>query len=388
VSERTLRGAAALVGVADAASPTGELDSHGRALEAAMVHEALADAGLTLDDVDGVAYAGMAPGFAEYLGVRPRYLDGTMVGGSSYELHVEHAAAAIAAGLCDVVIGVYAATPRGDRSRPNAAPRGMPPGPNPAFEWEVPYGLRLPMGAYALAASRHMAVYGTTPEQLAQIAVSTRQWASMNPRARFQDPITVDDVLASPMIASPLHLLDCCLVTDGAGAFVLTSAERAADLARPPVYVLGAATGGTHQMISEMPDLTVTGGAVSGPAAFSMAGVKHDDVDLVMGYDSFTITALLHLEDLGFCAKGEGGAFVEDGRLGPGGSLPMNTNGGGLSYTHPGMYGMFLLVEAVRQLRGEAGDRQIDRHDVAVAHGSGGVLSTMGTVVLGTEATL
>jgi len=388
VTARTLRGAAALVGVADAASPTGELDSHGRALEAAMVHEALADAGLTLDDVDGVAYAGMAGGFAEYLGVRPTYLDGTMVGGSSYELHVEHAAAAIAAGLCDVVVGVYASTPRSDRRRPNAMPRGMPPGPNPAFEWELPYGLRLPMGAYALAASRHMAVYGTTSEQLAQIAVDTRRWASLNPRARFQDPITVDDVLASPMIASPLHLLDCCLVTDGAGAFVLTSAERAADLRRPPVYVLGAATGGTHQAITEMPDLTVTGGAVSGPAAFAMAGVKHDDVDLLMAYDSFTITALLHLEDLGFCPKGEGGAFVEDGKLGPGGALPMNTNGGGLSYTHPGMYGMFLLVEAVRQLRGEAGDRQIDRHDVAVAHGSGGVLSTMGTVVLGTEATL
>jgi acetyl-CoA acetyltransferase len=195
-------------------------------------------------------------------------------------------------------------------------------------------------------------------------------------------------VVSSPMIASPLHLLDCCLVTDGAGAFVMTSAERAGDLARPPVYVLGAATGGTHSMITEMPDLTVTGGAVSGPAAFEMAGVKHDDVDLLMGYDSFTITALLHIEDLGFCAKGEGGAFVEDGKLGPGGSLPMNTNGGGLSYTHPGMYGMFLLVEAVRQLRGEAGERQIDQHRIAVAHGSGGVLSTMGTVVLGTEETL
>jgi acetyl-CoA acetyltransferase len=388
VTVRTLRGAAALVGVADAASPTGELDSHGRALEVAMVHEALADAGLTLDDVDGVAYAGSAAGFAEYLGVRPTYLDGTVVGGSSYELHVEHAAAAIAAGLCDVVVGVYASTPRSDRKRPNAPARGMPPGPNPAFEFELPYGLRLPMGAYALAASRHMAVYGTTPEQLAQIAVDTRRWAAVNPRARYREPITVDDVLASPMIASPLHLLDCCLVTDGAGAFVLTSAERARDLRRPPVYVLGAATGGTHQAITEMPDLTVTGGAVSGPAAFEMAGIKHDDVDLLMGYDSFTITLLLHLEDLGFCAKGEGGAFVEDGTLGPGGSLPTNTNGGGLSYTHTGMYGMFLLVEAVRQLRGEAGDRQIADHRVAVAHGSGGVLSTMGTVVLGAEDTL
>jgi acetyl-CoA acetyltransferase len=388
VSTRTLRGAAALVGVADAASPTGELDAHGRALEAAMVHEALADAGLTLADVDGITYAGNAAGLAEYLGVIPRHLDGTMVGGSSYQLHVEHAAAAIAAGLCEVVVGVYAATPRSDRHRPGAGRRGLPPGPNPAFEWEVPYGLRLPIGGYALAASRHMAQYGTTPEQLAQIAVDTRRWAAMNPRARYRDPITVDDVVSSPLVVSPLHLLDCCLVTDGAGAFVLTSAERARDLARPPVYVLGAASCGTHQMITAMPDLTVTGGAVSGPAAFEMAGVKHDDVDLLMGYDSFTITALLHLEDLGFCPKGEGGPFVEDGRLGPGGSLPMNTNGGGLSYTHPGMYGMFLLVEAVRQLRGEAGERQIDQHRVAVAHGSGGVLSTMGTVVLGTEEAL
>jgi len=388
VSPRTLRGAAALVGVADAASPTGELDSHGRALEAAMVHEALADAGLTLDDVDGLAHAGSPAGLAEYLGIRPRYLDGTMVGGSSYELHVEHAAAAIAAGLCDVVVSVYAATPRSDRRRPGGGMRRMPPGPNPALEWEVPYGLRLPIGGYALAASRHMAVYGTTPEQLAQIAVDTRRWAAMNPRARYRDPISVDDVLSSPLVVSPLHLLDCCLVTDGAGAFVMTSADRARDLARPPVYVLGAATCGTHSMITEMPDLTVTGGAVSGPAAFEMAGIKHDDVDLLMGYDSFTITALLHLEDLGFCSKGEGGAFVEDGRLGPGGSLAMNTNGGGLSYTHPGMYGMFLLVEAVRQLRGDAGERQIPDHRVAVAHGSGGVLSTMGTVVLGTEEAL
>jgi len=392
VTDRTLRGAAALVGVADIASPTGELDSHGRALEMAMIHEALADAGLTLADVDGVAHVGAPTALAEFLGIQPRYLDGTGVGGSSYELHVEHAAAAIAAGLCEVVVGVYAATPRSDRSRPGATPRfrgGPPGGMSPTLEWEMPYGLRMPMGAYALAASRHMAVYGTTAEQLAQIAVDTRAWAAFNPNARYRDPITIDDVLASEMVVSPLHKLDCCLVTDGAGAFVMTSAARARDLPRPPVYVLGAATGGTHQMISQMPDVTVTGGAVSGPAAFQMAGVKPDDVNLLMGYDSFTITALLHLEDLGFCAKGEGGAFVAEAGLGPGGGpLAMNTNGGGLSYTHPGMYGMFLLVEAVRQLRGEAGDRQIDAHDIAVAHGSGGVLSTMGTIVLGTEATL
>jgi acetyl-CoA acetyltransferase len=261
-------------------------------------------------------------------------------------------------------------------------------GPNPQAEWEMPSGIRLPMGAYALAATRHMALYGTTPEQLAQIAVSTRQWATMNPKARYRDPITIDDVLASPMQSSPLHLLDCCLVTDGAGAFVMTSAERAKSLAKAPVYVLGVGTCHDHAMISQMPELATTAGTISGPAAFTMAGIKTGDVDLLMGYDSFTITALLHLEDLGFCKKGEGGAFASDGKLGPGGSLPMNTNGGGLSYTHPGMYGMFLLVEAVKQLRGECGERQLEDPDIAVAHGSGGMLSCMSTVVLGTEATL
>lgn len=387
--DRTLRGKSALVGVADDVSPSGELDRTGRALEAAMVHLALDDAGLAIGEVDGLCYAGPPAGMAEYLGIHPRFLEGTAVGGSSFEIHVEHAAAAIAAGLCEVVVGVYAATPRSDRKRPGGD-RGYSgwPGPNPSAEWEWPYGLRNPMGSYALSASRHLATYGTTSEQLAQIAVDTRRWAALNPRARYRDPITVEDVLASPMQASPLHLLDCCLVTDGAGAFVLTSAERAADLRRKPVYVLGAATCGDHSMITEMPDLTTTAGSVSGPAAFAMAGIRPPDVDLLMGYDSFTITALLHLEDLGFCAKGEGGAFVEDGKLGPGGSLPMNTNGGGLSYTHPGQYGMFLLVEAVRQLRGECGERQVEGAQVAVAHGSGGVLSTMATVVLGTQSTL
>lgn len=386
----SLRGAAAVVGVADEVSPTGMLERWGVELEVAMVKAALDDAGLTLADVDGVAHAWNPGQLAEHLGIHPTYLDGTMTGGSSYELHVEHAAAAIAAGQCEVVVGVYASTPRSDRKRKRGPGFGgrLPPGPNPMVEWELSYGLQMPIGPYALAASRHMYEFGTTAEQLAQIAVSTREWAMKNPRAYHQDPITIDDVLASEMIASPLHKLDCCLVTDGAGAFVVTSAERAADLAKPPVYVLGAATCTDHSMITQMPDLTTTAGAVSGPLAFARAGIATSDVDLLMGYDSFTITALLHLEDLGFCEKGEGGAFVEDGKLGPGGSLPMNTNGGGLAYTHPGMYGMFLLVEAVRQLRGEAGDRQLDDPEIAVAHGSGGVLSTMGTVVLGTASTL
>ena len=244
-------------------------------------------------------------------------------------------------------------------------------------------------GYYAMMVQRHMHEFGTTSEQLAEIAVSTRSWAAMNPSARYREPITVDDVLASPMIAAPLHKLDCCLVTDGAGALVMTKADRARDLRRDPIYVLGAGTSHTHAMsISQMPDLTVTAGAVSGPKAFAMAGITATDVDVLETYDSFTITVLLALEDLGFCAKGEGGAFVAGGRLGPGGELPTNTNGGGLSYTHPGMYGMFVLVEAVRQLRGGLADRQVPGAKVAVAHGCGGVLSSTSTVVLGTEETL
>jgi acetyl-CoA acetyltransferase len=386
-----LRGRAAIVGVADLASPTGELELTGRGLEAAMIKAALDDAGLTLADVDGLCHAQSSMAVAEYLRITPKWTDSTNTGGSSFEIHAEHAAAAIAAGLCDVVVSVYANTPRSDRKRGTGF-RGRPGGwgpPDPSMEWEAAFGLRRPMGPYAMAAARHMHEFGTTSEQLAEIAVSTRAWAAMNPQARYRDPLTVDDVLASPLQVEPLHLLDCCLVTDGAGAFVMTSAERAKDLRRPPVYVLGAGTAHDHSaMISEMPDLTTTAGAISGPKAFAMAGIKADDVDLLMGYDSFTITALLHLEDLGFCAKGEGGAFVEDGRTAPGGSLPMNTNGGGLSYTHPGMYGMFLLTEATKQLRGECGERQVADAEVAVAHGSGFILSCMSTIVLGTEAAL
>jgi acetyl-CoA acetyltransferase len=253
----------------------------------------------------------------------------------------------------------------------------------------MPYGLRMPMGPYALAAARHMHEFGTTSEQLAQIAVSTRQWAALNPRARYRDPLTIGDVLASPLQVSPLHLLDCCLVTDGAGAFVMTSAARARTLPKPPVYVLGAATATDHMMIDQMPDLTTTPGVVSGARAFTMAGITPDDVDVLMSYDSFTITALLHLEDLGFCKKGDGGPFAAGATFGPGGGRPaMNTNGGGLSFTHPGMYGMFLLTEATRQLRGEAGERQVSDPAIAVAHGSGMVLSVMSTAVLGTEAAL
>ena len=391
-----MRGRAAIVGVTDAVSPTGELDLTGRALEARMVKEVLDDAGLSLSDIDGVCHSGSSMQFAEFLGIAPRFTDSTNTGGSVFEVYLEHAASAIASGVAECVLVVFAQTPRASRSA--AKRRGDPPpmrgggrmfgGPNPMMEWEMPYGLQGPIGGYALAASRHMAEYGTTSEQLATIAVKTREWAQLNPRAKSQTPLTVEDVLASDVVASPLHKLDCCLVTDGAGAFIVTSAERARDLRKPPIYVLGAATAHDHMMISQMPDLTTTPGAISGPKAFEMAGIKAGDVDVLMGYDSFTITQLLHFEDLGFCAKGEGGPFVESIGIGPGGALPTNTNGGGLSYTHPGMYGMFLIVEAVRQLRGECDARQVGDAEVAVAHGSGMVLSCMSTAVLGTEATL
>jgi acetyl-CoA acetyltransferase len=389
----SLRGKAAIVGVADLASPTGELDLHGRALEIAVIKAALDDAGLTIGDVDGVCHALSSMALAEYLRITPRWTESTMTGGSSFEVHAEHAAAAIAAGLCDVVVSVYASTPRSDRRRSEGGGRPRRPGGgagnDAAIEFEAPYGLRAPIAPYALAANRHMFEYGTTAEQLAAIAVQTREWATMNPQARYREPITVDDVLESPYQVAPLHTLDCCLVTDGAGAFVMTSAERATSLRKPPVYVLGAATAHDHaSAIAEMPNLTTTAGAISGPNAFRMAGVSPSDVDVLEGYDSFTITSLLHLEDLGFCQKGEGGPFAAEGHLGPGGSIPMNTQGGGLSYTHPGMFGMFLLTEATKQLRGECGERQVDGAEIAVAHGAGFILSAMSTIVLGTEAAL
>jgi acetyl-CoA acetyltransferase len=384
----SLRGVAAVVGVADEVSPDGVLDVPLRRLEAKVINDALADAWLTLADVDGLATCTGGTlmhtvELAEYLGIRPSWTDATQVGGASYGQFVEHAASAIAAGLCETVVVVYASTPRANR-RHSTGGIGVFATPE-RLEWESPYGVMLPLGAYGLAANRHMAVYGTTPAQLARIAVDTRAWAQLNPRAYLREPITVTDVLESGFVTEPLHKLECCLVTDGAAAIVITSASRARDLAKPPAFVLGAASASSHALISQMPDLTVTPGAMSGPAAFRMAGLHPADIDVVELYDSFTITVLLALEDLGFCAKGEGGAFVDQGVLAPGGTLPGQTTGGGLAYTHPGAFGAFLLVEATRQLRAESGPRQVTGARTALAHGCGGVLSATSTVILATE---
>jgi acetyl-CoA acetyltransferase len=379
------RGKAAIVGAAE--SDLGEvgpgftpLDLIGQATD-----RALADAGLNKEDVDGLfsasAYYSMATISAgEYLGIRPRYSDATNMGGSSFVSHLLHAAAALEAGLCEVALVTYAST-----QRSGGGFRGLSEPPDP---YETPYGPRYPVSMYALAASRHMHEYSTTREQLAEVAVAAREWAKLNPKAFKRDDLTVEDILASRMVSSPLSILDCCLVTDGGGALVVTSAERAKDLRKAPVYLLGAGEAHWHRNISQMPDLTVTAAADSGRRAYEMAGVGPEDVDVAMLYDAFTINPILFLEDLGFCEKGEGGAFVEGGRIAPGGELAINTNGGGLSYNHPGMYGLLLLIEAVRQLRGECSERQVEGAAVALAHGNGGVLSSQVTAVLGSANAL
>lgn len=358
-------------------------------LQAQAARAALDDAGLQFADVDALFCAGnwaWSPNLmlAEYLGIRPKYTDTTNIGGSSFEAHIGHAVAGIEADLFEVALITYGSTQRSDRSRGRGRDKS---GPYRLTEqYEGPFGLPTPVGAYALAAMRHMYEYGTTSEQLAEVAVATRKWAALNEKAMKREPITIDDVLNSRWIAEPLHLLDCCLVTDGGGAVIVTSAARAAQTRKAPVWILGHGESHTHNSIANMPDFAVHQAAVaSGRAAFAMAGLTPEQMDVAEIYDSFTITVILTLEALGFCGNGEGGAFVSGQRTAPGGPFPMNTNGGGLSYCHPGMYGIFLLIEATRQLRGECGPRQVEGARLALAHGTGGVLSSAATVILGKD---
>jgi acetyl-CoA acetyltransferase len=368
-----------------AETPLGEVWDHSElSMAAVAAREALAEAGLTLADVDALFTNYMGEEgtvqLGEYLGIMPRYADSTDLGGAAFEAFVHHAVAAIHAGRCEVALIAYASRQRTRRSRKMTRESDNS---SLSAQFELSYGLPGPLGHYALIAARHMHQFGTTSEQLAEIAVAARAWAAKNPKAWARDPITVTDVVESRLICDPLHRLDVCLVTDGGGALVVTTAERARDAAKRAVRILGAGESQTHWGIAQMPDLTVTAAAVSGREAFGMAGITAADVDVLEPYDSFTITVLLALEDLGFCGKGEGGAFVEGGRLAPGGALPALTSGGGLSYNHPGAFGLLLLVEAVRQLRGEAGERQVPGAEIAVAHGVGGLMSTASTVVLG-----
>jgi len=376
------------IGLSDAPRAP-HLDSIGHHVQA--IQRALADCGLEKRAIDGYLCAGVEAGYAEavsmaeYLGINHRYLDGTMTGGSSFEFHVQHAAAAIRDGCCDTVLVSYGSDflSRRGRTLGTGSFRGFSK-VSGAEMYSAPYGLPIVAG-YALVAQRHMHEFGTTSAQLAEIAVGVRDYAGLNPNAMYRDPIAVHDVLASRMIADPLHLLDCCIVSDGGGAFVMTTAERARDLCKPAIHVLGAAGAQTHWNISQMPDYTTSAGATCIPEAFARAGVRPSDVDTLQFYDSFTITALVLLEDAGFCKKGEGGAFVESGHLRRGGRHPLNTDGGGLSACHSGMRGLFLIAEAVRQLRGEAGTAQVPDAKIALAVGSGGWLSCIGAVVLGRE---
>jgi len=353
---------------------------------------AITDAGIAKSEIDGYVNAGGGGGMmvddvvtmAEYLRIDHKYIDGTMTGGSSFEFHVQHLAAAIRDGLCDTALVTYGSDQLSRMGRRLGTGGFQRAGQRVAgpMQHEVAYGNSL-VGSYAMYAMRHMHEFGTTSEQLAEIAVGIREFAMLNPKAMYRDPMTVEDVVSSRMIADPLHKLDCCAITDGGGAFVITTAERAKDLPQPPVYVLGAAGAQTHWNISQQVDFTTSAGAKAAPIAFGQAGLTHDDVDMLMFYDSFTITCLILLESLGFVKQGEGGPFAAEGGLKRGGKWPLNTDGGGLSSCHPGMRGIFLIIEAVRQLRGQAGEAQVPDCEVALAAGSGGWLSCIGVAILG-----
>jgi len=379
-----LRGRAAIVGIGN----TKRWNAPGRTpfdqlQEAAIL--ALEDCGLTLKDVDGLFCAISSSGLpvlnvAERLGISVRHADGTMVGGASFLFHLQSAVAALENGLCDVALICYGSNQLSAGGRLVSMPDPQP--------YEAPYRPRYPISSYALAAQRHMHDYGTTRENLADVALAARAWANLNPDAYARGPLAREEVLSSRMVSDPITRADCCLVTDGGAALVVTRADRARDLAEKPAYILGTGVAVSHRQIVAMPDLTTTAAVESGRRAYAMAGVGPAEIDHVMVYDAFTITTLLFLEDLGFCPKGEGGAFISSGAIAPGGSLPVNTNGGGLSCNHPGMYGLFTIIEAVEQLRGYCGARQVEGAEIALAHANGGVLSSQATAILGSAETI
>ncbi|MDN3519805.1 acetyl-CoA acetyltransferase [Aquisalimonas lutea] len=354
-------------------------------LMAQAAHRALEDAGIGKDEVDGLFTATAQVhlptlSLSEYLGIRPTYFDSTVHGGASNLSHVRHAIAALQSGQCEVALIVYGSTQRSELKRSGTRPAVAVPPP-----LEAPYGPMFPVTSYALMAQRHMSEFGTTREDLANVAVTASQWGSLNPDAFRRSVITVDDVLQSPLLSSPLRAKDCCLITDGGGALVITTRDRARSARQRPVHVLGTGEVTEHEGMINMPDLASTGAIRTGRVAFEQASLEPSEVDVVQIYDAFTINPIMILEDLGFCDKGAGSRIFAEGRASPGGDLPVNTSGGGLAYTHPGMFGIFTLLENVRQLRGEAGDRQVDHARIALAHGIGGTMSSHCTVILGSD---
>jgi acetyl-CoA acetyltransferase len=379
---RELAGSTCIVGV-DESDELGTLPHKSQlSLHVEAVHNAVRDAGLKVSDIDGVFTAGQhSPAtIAEAVGVTPRYVDGTTVGGCSFIIMVGHAMVALHHGLCDVAVIAHGES---GRSGVGVTPRRDTALPG---QFETPYGFGGAPTMFGLITTRHMHEYGTTLEQWAQVAVSTRKWAALNPKAKNREPITVQDVLNSRPVVWPFNVLNICLVTDAGGAVVMTRADRAKDCAKKPVYIRGAGEGVEHVMLTQMRSLSTSEATrLSGEKAFAMAGVKPGDFDHVMLYDAFTSGPPIMLESLGLCKPGEGVHFFEEGRSTPGGKLPINTNGGGLSYTHSGMYGIFPIIESVRQLRGECGARQVPSVKLGLVNGMGGMLSAAGTLVLSTQ---
>ena len=376
-------GEIAIVGAAESTRIGAVPDMAQIMLHADAALNAMADAGLKPADIDGVACVGpmMPQQIAHYLGITPKWVDGTGVGGCSFMLHVRHAAAAIHAGYCKTVLITHGES---GKSRVNGTPRPAEP-QSLNGQFEAPFGPMGPPTLFPIPVLRYMKTYGVTHEQMAQVAVVQREWAAKNPRAAFKDPITIDDVLNSKMIAYPFRLLQCCLVTDGGGALILTSSDRVKDFPTKPCYILGSGESVETTMVSQMEDFTSSRAfRVAGPEAFRMAGIKHADVDHLMIYDAFAHLPMYGLEDLGFVKRGEAKDFIWERNTAPGGKLPINTNGGGLSYTHTGMYGMFALQESVRQVRGTA-PAQVPNVKISVAHGVGGMFSASGTVVLSNQ---
>ena len=379
---KELRSTVCLVGV-DESDEIGTLPHKSQlTLHLEAIHNAVRDAGLKISDVDGIFTAGQhSPALlGEALGISPRYIDGTSVGGCSFIIMVGHALLALHHGLCDVAVVSHGESGRSHvgvtRSRDTAL----------SGQYEIPYGFGPAPTNFGMITTRHMHEYGTTLEQWAQVAVSTRQWASLNPKARFREPLTVEDVLKSRPVCYPFNLLNICLVTDAGGAVVLTRADRAKNCAKKPVYIWGAGEGSEHVSVSQMRNLTFSEATrKAGEKAFAMAGVTPRDFNHIMLYDAFTSGPPIMLESLSFCKPGEGVYFFEEGKSTPGGTLPINTNGGGLSYTHSGMYGIFPIIESTRQLRGECGARQVPNAKISLVNGMGGMLSAAGTLVLSNE---
>jgi acetyl-CoA acetyltransferase len=378
------RGSGVIIAGAAETDQVGRLPGYSAlALHAQAAVNAVRDAGLRLRDIDGIATVS-SPGPAQVahaLGITPRWIDGTGVGGTSFLLHVRHAAAAIRAGYAQTVLVTHG---QSGRSRVGEASFRNAPS-SPTGQFEVPYGTFGPTTTFTITALRYMKEFGLTESQLAYVAVAQRRWAAKNPRAAYRDPITVEDVLASRLIAYPFHLLECCLVTDGGGALVIMSADRAGEIPKPAVHVLGTGESAEAPMISQLADFTESQAfRLASRAAFAEAGITASDVSHLMIYDAFAHVPIYGLEALGFVGRGEAGAFIADGNTEPGGRLPLNTNGGGLSYTHTGMYGMFAITEAVRQVRGEAA-AQVESPDISVVLGNGGSFATAGVLVLGRQ---